>query len=71
MDDTRVIQLLRYAKTFGFEGGAIGIALDEAIKTIDKYEIIKEDLIYYLNNNEEKGVVHIPRFIIEKMISNK
>lgn len=71
MDTTKIIRLLEYTKTFGFEGSANGIALDEAVKIIDKYEIIREELIYYLNNNEEKGVVYIPRFIIEKIISNK
>ena len=71
MDEARIIRLLEYTKTFGFEGGANGIAIDEAIKIINKYEIIKEELTYYLNNNEENGVVHIPRSVIKKMISNK
>ena len=71
MDEARIIRLLEYTKTFGFEGGANGIAIDEAIKIINKYEIIKEELTYYLNNNEENGVVYIPKFVIKKMISNK
>ena len=71
MDEARIIRLLEYTKTFGFEGGANGIAIDEAIKIINKYEIIKEELTHYLNNNEENGVVYIPKFVIKKMISNK
>ena len=31
------------------------------------YEI-KKDLEHYLNTNEEKGVVYIPKFIIEKIV---
>lgn len=71
MDEARIIRLLEYTKTFGFEGGANGIAIDEAIKIINKYEIIKEELTHYLNNNEENGVVCIPKSVIKKMISNK
>lgn len=29
---------------------------------------IKESLEFYLNSNEENGVVHIPKFMVEKMI---
>ena len=71
MDEARIIRLLEYTKTFGFEGGANGIAIDEAIKIINKHEIIKEELTHYLNNNEENGIVHIPRSVIKKMISDK
>lgn len=31
------------------------------------YEI-KKDLEYYLSTNEEKGVVRIPKFVIEKIV---
>lgn len=31
------------------------------------YEI-KRDLEHYLNTNEEKGVVYIPKFVIEKIV---
>lgn len=34
-------------------------------KNIDK---IQRDLKYYLDTNEELGVVYIPKFIVEKMI---
>ena len=34
------------------------------------YEI-KKDLKYYLDTNEEKGVVYIPKFVIEKIIYDK
>ena len=32
---------------------------------------IKETLQYYLDTNEEKGVVYIPKFAIEKLIDVK
>lgn len=31
------------------------------------YEI-KKDLEYYLNTNEENGVVYIPRFVVKKIV---
>ena len=34
-------------------------------KNIDK---IRNDLQYYMNVNEELGVIYIPKFVIEKMI---
>ena len=71
MDEARIIKLLEYTRTFGFEGGANGIAIDETIKIINKHEMIKEELTHYLNNNEENGIVHIPRSVIKKMISDK
>lgn len=39
------------------------IALRYQVKTI------KEDMKYYLENNEENGVVFIPKFVVEKIIS--
>lgn len=33
-------------------------------------EKVKKDLKYYLNTNEENGVVYIPRFVIENIVSN-
>lgn len=29
---------------------------------------IKKDLEHYLNTNEEKGVVYIPKFVVEKIV---
>ena len=29
---------------------------------------IKKDLEYYLNTNEEKGIVYIPKFVVEKIV---
>lgn len=49
------------------------IAIDEW-----KYSRLKKDLLtikgtlqYYLDTNEEKGVVYIPKFVIEKLIDVK
>ncbi len=45
---------------------------EEAIETINRlrkaYRKTREDMKYYLENNEENGVVYMPKFIIEKMI---
>lgn len=35
---------------------------------VKSYEKIKKDLKYYLDINEENGVVYIPKFVIEKMV---
>lgn len=39
----------------------------ENLPVLDIDKIIK-DLKYYLNVNEEKGVVYIPKFVVEKLI---
>ena len=31
---------------------------------------IKKDLRYYLDTNEEKGVVYIPKFVVEKIVNS-
>lgn len=32
---------------------------------------VKKDLEYYLNTNEEKGVIYIPKFVVEKIVYDK
>ena len=32
-------------------------------------EIIRDDLKWWLETNSEKGVVHIPKFVVENMIA--
>lgn len=39
-----------------------------AVDALKLQEKIKKDLKYYLDTNEENGVVYIPKFIIENMI---
>lgn len=34
-----------------------------------KIEIIRDDLKWWLETNNEKGVVYIPKFVVEKMIA--
>lgn len=34
-------------------------------------EKIKKDLKYYLDTNEESGVVYIPKFVIEKIVYDR
>lgn len=36
---------------------------------IKKQMLLEKDLKYYLDNNEEDGVVYIPKFIIEKLLN--
>jgi hypothetical protein len=36
---------------------------------VESYEKIKKDLKYYLDINEENGVVYIPKFVIERMVN--
>ena len=46
---------------------ALGMAVD-SLKSQDK---IKKDLKYYLDTNEENGVVYIPKLVIEKIVYGK
>jgi len=46
-------------------------ALDIAVNSLKNQDKIKETLKYYLDINEENGVVYIPKFIIEKIIYNR
>jgi hypothetical protein len=39
-------------------------------RAADTLEEIKKDLKYYLDTNEENGVVYIPKFVIEKIVNN-
>ena len=36
---------------------------------VESYEKIKKDLKYYLDIDEENGVVYIPKFVIERMVN--
>ena len=38
------------------------------IELSEKLETAIDDLKYYLENNEENGVVYVPKFVIEKII---
>lgn len=37
-------------------------------RTLKELYGIKKDLEYYLNTNEENGVVYIPKFVVEKIV---
>ena len=41
------------------------------IELSEKLEAVIEDLQYYLDNNEESGVVFVPKFAIEKIINQQ
>ena len=36
---------------------------------VKQIEIIRDDLKWWLETNNEKGVVHIPKYIVENMIA--
>lgn len=42
--------------------------IDRVCKYFENIDKVKRDLKYYLDTNEELGVVYIPKFVIEKMI---
>ena len=44
------------------------MAMEEYSKTLKKIYDIRNDLKYYLDTNEEKGVVYIPKFVVEKIV---
>lgn len=37
---------------------------------LERLEEIRDDLKYYLDTNEENGVVYIPKFIVERLIKD-
>lgn len=44
-------------------------AIEEAINTLEKIPQVISDLTYYLDTNEENGVVYIPKFVVEKILA--
>ena len=54
---------------------AVARAMEEYSETLKELDRIKNNLKYYLDTNEENGVVYIPKFIVENMacdgVSNK
>lgn len=46
-------------------------ALDMAVDSLRYQERTKEILKYYLDINEEDGVVYIPKFAVEKIVYGK
>jgi hemerythrin-like domain-containing protein len=44
-------------------------SIDFVLELNKKVHKVIEDLRYYLDTNEENGVVYIPKFVIEKMVS--
>lgn len=46
------------------------LAMEAYSKTLQDLHEIKKDLKYYLDTNEENGVVYIPKFVIEKIVNN-
>ena len=46
------------------------LAMEAYSKTLGDLHEIKKDLRYYLDTNEENGVVYIPKFVVQKMVSD-
>ena len=45
-------------------------ALSKAdVAEVKQIEIVRDDLKWWLKTNSEKGVVHIPEFVVENMIA--
>lgn len=44
---------------------------DESFAKLKEIDNIKNELKYYLDTNEENGVVYIPKFIVEKIVYSK
>ena len=66
------------AAEYGIDAKTMLALARSQIKTIrsnielsEKLEAAIEDLQYYLDNNEENGVVFVPKFAIEKIINQQ
>ena len=66
------------AAKYGIDAKTMLALARSQIKTIrsnielsEKLEAAIEDLQYYLDNNEENGVVFVPKFAIEKIINQQ
>ena len=70
MDIAEAINLLEVIKFCDVDELKKVKAIDMAIAALKKQEKIKKDLKYYLDVNEENGVVYIPKFVIEKIVNN-
>ena len=44
-------------------------AIEEAINTLEKIPQVISDLKYYLDTNEENGVVYITKFVVVKILT--
>lgn len=46
----------------------LAMAQEKNLKSSEELYEIKKELEYYLNTNEEKGVVYIPKFVMKKIV---
>ena len=46
----------------------LAMAQKKNLKISEELYEIKKELEHYLNTNEEKGVVYIPKFVVEKIL---
>lgn len=77
MEKSKVIENLKYAKRYigmpeqgcKWAPNAQTITIEEAINALEKIPQVVTDLKYYLDINEENGVIYIPKFVVEKIIT--
>lgn len=62
-------RLKSYEKT-GLTPEELEESVDFVLELNAKVHKVIKDLKYYLDTNEENGVVYIPKFVIEKMIDD-
>lgn len=60
--------LLSAKKQLTIQDNCCSFLPSEAVDSLKNQKKVKEALKYYLNTNEENGVVYIPRFTVEKMV---
>lgn len=49
----------------------INMIKNKYLKSSEELYEIKKELEHYLNTNEEKGVVYIPKFVVEKIVYDR
>lgn len=75
MEVKEALEILKYYDEqpyFFSKDPPAGIAFKMAMQALEKQNVqdkTKADLQYYLDTNEENGVVYIPKFIIEEIVS--
>lgn len=78
MENSKVIEQLEYTKQHmgmpeqgdTWAPNAQTIAIDQAIDALLQIPTVVSNLKHCLGNNEENGIVYMPKFIVEKMITS-
>lgn len=59
---------IRYASELGFYKTKNEMNEQKCDRISKELYEIKKDLEHYLSTNEEKGIVYIPKFVVEKIV---